>query len=53
MEFSKPYISKLKVEIKVNERLAGFFGKTSIKNSLTVDLNPAQLTLARRERDEL
>lgn len=53
MEFGKPYISKLKVEIKVNERLAGYFGKTSIRNSLTVDLNPAQLTLATKDSEFL
>lgn len=54
MEFGKPYISKFKVEIKINPSLNSYFNPVSIGNTFVVDVNPSQLTLARRlDQDEL
>jgi hypothetical protein len=53
MEFGKPYISKFKVEIKINPSLNSYFNPVSIGNTFVVDVNPSQLTLARLDQDEL
>jgi hypothetical protein len=53
MEFGKPFISKFKVEIKINPSLNSYFNPVSISNTFLVDVNPSQLTLARQEKDEL
>jgi hypothetical protein len=53
LEFGKPYISKFKVEIKINPSLNNYFNPVSIGNTFTVDVNPSQLTLALRDQNVL
>ncbi len=49
LEFGKPYMGKFKVEIKVNPSLTRYFNNVQITNGFVTDVNPSQLTLARRE----
>lgn len=49
LEFGRPYMGRFRVEIKVNPALSRYFQNVGITNTFVVDVNPSQLTLARRE----
>ena len=46
LEFGKPYVSRFRVEIKVNPSLSRYFQAVSIGNTFVTEVNPSQLTLA-------
>lgn len=52
-EFSRPYMGRFSANIRVNPSLARYFGSVSISNSFATDVNPAQLTMAKRIRDDI
>ena len=53
LEFGKPFISKFKVEIKINPSINNYFNPVLIGNIFTVDVNSSQLTLAQRDQNVL